>query len=267
MSDHPDDPTRRDRRPPQARAALPDRPRPHRRPAAARPRADRRPDRADRRLLRAGARRTGVRRQHQDARPASTASTATTASASASIRKRRSSSAGRRTASRSSRAPCASSVSATRSTPAPPTRATRSCRTGAVSELAASDERVAPRGTSGSIQRSRTTSGGSRCREPSAAWRRRTTSRPTWCGCAAPAWSTHVEPVDGELTLTDSPWDPYTELLPIRGPVTAELVTARHTAREITLAGPLDADAFWPHVDTIGGSRWPGDRGGPRVRP
>jgi len=78
--------------------------------------------------------------------------------------------------------------------------------------------------------------------------------------------TTHTERVEGHLHLSDSAWDPYTELLPVRGPVTAELVTARHTAREITLAGPLDPDAFWPYADTIGGSRWPGDRGGPRVR-
>jgi len=76
---------------------------------------------------------------------------------------------------------------------------------------------------------------------------------------------THVEPVIGDLVFADSAWDPYTELLPVRGAPTAELVTARHTAREITLAGPLDPVAFWPHADTIGGSRWPGDRGGPRA--
>ena len=79
--------------------------------------------------------------------------------------------------------------------------------------------------------------------------------------------TTHVEALDGELVLRDSPWDPYTELLPVLGEPTAELVTTRHTAREISLAGPLDPDAFWPHADTIGGSRWPGDRGGPRRRP
>lgn len=77
---------------------------------------------------------------------------------------------------------------------------------------------------------------------------------------------THTESLDGDLVLGDSPWDPYTELLPMVGPATAELVTTRHTAREITLAGPLDPDAFWPHADTIGGSRWPGDRGAPRRR-
>ena len=75
---------------------------------------------------------------------------------------------------------------------------------------------------------------------------------------------THVETLDGKLRLHDSPWDPYTSLLPVTGGATAELVTTRHTAREITLDEPLDPDAFWAHVDTIGGSRWPGSRGGPR---
>ena len=41
---------------------------------------------------------------------------------------------------------------------------------------------------------------------------------------------------------------------------------ASRRAREITLAGPLDPIAFWPYADTIGGSRWPGDRGGPRFK-
>jgi len=70
--------------------------------------------------------------------------------------------------------------------------------------------------------------------------------------------------VDGTLELHPSAWDPVAHLLPPAGPATAELVTARHTAREITMAGLLDPDAFWPYVDTIGGSRWPGERGGPR---
>ena len=46
--------------------------------------------------------------------------------------------------------------------------------------------------------------------------------------------------------------------------VRARLVTPIHKSREITLAGALDPIAFWPYADTIGGSRWPGDRGGPR---
>ena len=76
----------------------------------------------------------------------------------------------------------------------------------------------------------------------------------------------HVEVVEGELVLRDSPWDPYTELLPMHELVAAELVTHSQPARSITLAGPLDPIAFWPHADTIGGSRWPGERGGPRRR-
>lgn len=74
----------------------------------------------------------------------------------------------------------------------------------------------------------------------------------------------HIENLDGVLTLRDSPWDPYTELLPLREQLSAQLVTTSQPARSITLAGPLDPIAFWPYADTIGGSRWPGDRGGPR---
>lgn len=76
----------------------------------------------------------------------------------------------------------------------------------------------------------------------------------------------HAERVDGTLVLRDSPWDPYTELLPMREQLSATLVTPTHKSRAITLEGPLDPIAFWPHADTIGGSRWPGDRGGPRYR-
>ncbi len=76
----------------------------------------------------------------------------------------------------------------------------------------------------------------------------------------------HLEGLDGTLVLRDSPWDPYTELLPMRELVSAELATITQTRREISLAGPLDPNAFWPHADTIGGSRWPGERGGPRRR-
>ena len=73
----------------------------------------------------------------------------------------------------------------------------------------------------------------------------------------------HEEDVDGELVLRDSRWDPYTELLPVRELLSSTLVSSRFSDREITLEGPLDPDAFWPHVDTIGGSRWPGHHGGP----
>lgn len=50
----------------------------------------------------------------------------------------------------------------------------------------------------------------------------------------------------------------------MREQLSARLITSAHKAREITNAGPLDPVAFWPHADTIGGSRWPGRRGGPR---
>jgi acetoacetate decarboxylase len=72
------------------------------------------------------------------------------------------------------------------------------------------------------------------------------------------------EKVEGELRLLESPWDPIAELLPMRGAATAYLSTAMPTSREITLEGRLDPDAFWPFVDTLGSSRWPGTRGGPR---
>lgn len=74
----------------------------------------------------------------------------------------------------------------------------------------------------------------------------------------------HIENLDGELTLRDSPWDPVARYLPVTGDVSAQLVTHQPTGRSITKAGTLDPDAFWPHADVIGGSRWPGDRGGPR---
>jgi len=74
----------------------------------------------------------------------------------------------------------------------------------------------------------------------------------------------HVEDVDGELVLRDSPWDPIARYLPICERGRAQLVTQRPMARRLANAGPLDPEAFWPFVDVIGGSRWPGHRGGPR---
>jgi hypothetical protein len=50
----------------------------------------------------------------------------------------------------------------------------------------------------------------------------------------------------------------------MRGAASAYLSTAMPTSREITLEGALDPEAFWPHADTIGSSRWPGTMGGPR---
>ncbi|MEZ5322409.1 MAG: acetoacetate decarboxylase family protein [Microthrixaceae bacterium] len=78
---------------------------------------------------------------------------------------------------------------------------------------------------------------------------------------------THVERLEGDLVLRDSDWDPYTTLLPMRGPAVAELWHTRHTGRSIERMGPLDGTAFLPFSDTIGGSRWPGDRGAPRRPP
>jgi acetoacetate decarboxylase len=76
----------------------------------------------------------------------------------------------------------------------------------------------------------------------------------------------YLEEVQGDLVLRESPWDPIAERLPVRGAIRARLRTRRHVSRSIALAGTLDPDAFWPHSDTIGGSRWLGTRGGPLRR-
>lgn len=73
----------------------------------------------------------------------------------------------------------------------------------------------------------------------------------------------HQEKVEGELQLRQSPWDPVADRLPVRGEVSARLWTAAFLGREITLEGALDPEGFWPYVDTISGSRWPGSSGGP----
>ncbi len=70
--------------------------------------------------------------------------------------------------------------------------------------------------------------------------------------------------VAGTLTLRDSPWDPINELLPIESDVSARLWTPSSFARDITLAGKLNSEAFEPFADTISGSRWPGQNGGPK---
>jgi acetoacetate decarboxylase len=74
----------------------------------------------------------------------------------------------------------------------------------------------------------------------------------------------HLEDVKGDLTLLPSPWDPIDRHLPLVEAGTARLVTNQPKARVITNAGALDPDAFWPFADVIGGSRWPGERGGPK---
>ncbi len=70
--------------------------------------------------------------------------------------------------------------------------------------------------------------------------------------------------MQGELVLRDSPWDPLASLLPMREQLGAYLWWPIFLDRQITLAGPLDAEAFLPYADTISGSRWPGENGGPR---
>jgi acetoacetate decarboxylase len=70
--------------------------------------------------------------------------------------------------------------------------------------------------------------------------------------------------VEGKLTLRDSPWDPIAQLLPVASDVSARLWTPSSFDRDIALAGKLDGDAFAPFIDTIGGSRWPGENGGPK---
>jgi acetoacetate decarboxylase len=74
----------------------------------------------------------------------------------------------------------------------------------------------------------------------------------------------HVEEVKGDLVLRDSPWDPIARYLPVVDVGSARLVTHQPTGRSITNAGPLDPVAFWPYADVISGSRWPGERGGPK---
>jgi len=74
----------------------------------------------------------------------------------------------------------------------------------------------------------------------------------------------HREKLEGELLLRDSPWDPIARHLPVEGEVESYLAAMYPTTREIELAGQLDPEAFWPFVDTIGSSRWPGSNGGPR---
>ena len=71
------------------------------------------------------------------------------------------------------------------------------------------------------------------------------------------------EEVEGTLTLSKSPWDPIAERLPMREQVSSYLWTPTFLGREITVAGKLDPDAYWPYSDTIGGSRWLGNMGGP----
>ena len=78
-------------------------------------------------------------------------------------------------------------------------------------------------------------------------------------------WITRLDDIERlGLTLSDfATHDPVADLLPPLGPHRVRFVANRIASRTIAVAGPLDPVAFWPWTDTIGGSRWPGTRGGP----
>ena len=73
----------------------------------------------------------------------------------------------------------------------------------------------------------------------------------------------HRVALDGKLTLRESPWDPIATRLPMLEQLSAHLWWPEYLSRDIAMAGALDPEGFWPHIDTIGGSRWPGRNGGP----
>ncbi|NND83099.1 MAG: acetoacetate decarboxylase family protein [Gammaproteobacteria bacterium] len=61
----------------------------------------------------------------------------------------------------------------------------------------------------------------------------------------------------GELILRESASDPIAQCLPVKEVVDAYLWTPDFLDRSITKAGELDAEAFWPFAETIGGTRFP----------
>lgn len=73
----------------------------------------------------------------------------------------------------------------------------------------------------------------------------------------------HRIALNGKLTLRESPWDPIATRLPLLEQLSAHLWWPEYLSRDIMLEGPLDPEGFWPHIDTISGSRWPGHLGGP----
>jgi acetoacetate decarboxylase len=73
----------------------------------------------------------------------------------------------------------------------------------------------------------------------------------------------HRVALNGKLTLRESPWDPIATRLPMLEQLSAHLWWPEYLSRDITLADPLDPEGFWPYIDVISGSRWPGDSGGP----
>lgn len=73
----------------------------------------------------------------------------------------------------------------------------------------------------------------------------------------------HRVALNGKLTLRESPWDPIATRLPMLEQLSSHLWWPEYLSRDITLANPLDPEGFWPYIDVISGSRWPGDSGGP----
>jgi len=63
--------------------------------------------------------------------------------------------------------------------------------------------------------------------------------------------------LSGEVVLRESPVDPLGIRLPIREQVDAYLWTPEFLDREITIAGELDGEAFYPYAATVGGTRFP----------
>ena len=73
----------------------------------------------------------------------------------------------------------------------------------------------------------------------------------------------YKEKVEGHLTLRESPWDPIATLLPVKSEPEAHLWTPIFKGRQYLEHKQLDGAAFWPYCETISGSRWPGEGGGP----
>ena len=65
----------------------------------------------------------------------------------------------------------------------------------------------------------------------------------------------------GDLILRESAHDPIAQRLPIREIVDMYLWTPNFLERSITKEGPLDPAAYWPHAETIHGSRFPAVEG------
>ena len=61
----------------------------------------------------------------------------------------------------------------------------------------------------------------------------------------------------GELILRESAVDPIAQRLPVREMVDTYLWTPEFLDRNISKAGALDAEEFWPFAETVGGTRFP----------